>query len=333
VDLAAARDAAAPAPPAREPANAEEHEPEHVPAGPPSLGLGFGAPTAAAGRITVPPPVTRPAAGRTAAPAAPARPAPSRRPDSMPLLLWVLLGAGFALFGGLLVSMLSGGGDEPSREEPVVDDGGGTAPGRGEPDVTPPAGPRSTGALGPGTAAREVAPGGLFAAPQYGQGARDAEPPRVLDGDVPEQLTKLTEGTWVLAFLDPLTPAGSRSILKVHQAHRALLEQGIEVALVVPRVVFQTDGGWVLDERALRTRLRELGIWDGLTVVLDPPAEAGEERGRVHTAYGRKGRRVCGAVVHRGGQELRVAPRDRDGSLELDLLATMAEKARSVRGD
>ncbi|MCB9826593.1 MAG: SUMF1/EgtB/PvdO family nonheme iron enzyme [Planctomycetes bacterium] len=304
---------------------------EDEPAAPPSFRLG-GMP-GGAGRVLSPPvpPRSAPAAS------APSYTGPAKAPG-MPILLWVLLGAGFLLFGGLLVRML-GELDKPAEQADVDQD---TPPspvtdtGPRDPDAPPPVVGTGTTKRGPGViepGAGGSDHGGLFQAPQYGQGRFDGDPPRVVDASTEAGVAELSKGTWVLVFLEGLDAAtAQRSIRNVHNAHRSLAERDVRVALVLPREAFTTEGGWLLEERALRERLRTAEIWDGLTVVLDPAAAEGEP-GRVLQAYGRGGRPVSAAVVHHGGQELRVAPRSRDEAMEYELLVALANKARSVRGE
>lgn len=297
----------------------------------PSFRLG-GVP-AGAGRVVSPPPPPR----STPAAAAAAYTGPAKAPG-MPLLLWVLLGAGFLLFGGLLVRML-GELDKPAEQAevdedtppPAVTDAGPRDPEAPPPVVDAGSTKRGPGVVEPGSAGSDL--GGLFQAPQYGQGRFDGDPPRVVDASTDAGVAELSKDTWVLVFLEGLdAPAAQRSIRNVHNAHRSLAERSVRVALVLPREAFTVEGGWLLDERALRERLRTAEIWDGLTVVLDPAGDDGKP-GRVLQAYGRSGRPVSAAVVHHGGQELRVAPRSRDEAMEYELLVALANKARSVRGE
>ncbi|MGE4178125.1 MAG: formylglycine-generating enzyme family protein [Thermoleophilia bacterium] len=285
-----------------------------------------------AGRVVSPPVPPRPAPAASA----PGYAGPAKAPG-MPVLLWVLLGAGFLLFGGLLVRMLGEMG-QPVEQADIDDDVADAPadPRPGDPDAPPPVVDGTRTARGPGAVRPGVGGddhGGLFQAPRYGQGRMDGDPPRVVDASTEAGIAELSQGTWVLVFLEGLDAAAAqRSIRNVHNAHRSLAERDIRVALVLPRKPFTVEGGWLLDERALRERLRTSEIWDGLSVVLDPAGGEGAA-GRVIEAYGRASRPVSAAVVHNGGQELRVAPRSRDEAMEAELLAALANKARSVRGE
>ncbi len=276
--------------------------------------------------------------------APPPPPPPTRDADRvrvksprMPLPLWLLLGAGFVLFGGLLVRMLGSRDDADELDDDRSELHGApeaSTPAAGDPPAAPdesPRIPRGPAAVAPVTGSSDF--GGVFDLPAYGEGVHDADPPRVVDASTDAGRHDLAEGTWMLVFLDGLDhPLAERTVRNAHVAHRSLAERGVRVALVLPRDPFSTEGGWLLDERAMRERLRPAGIWDGFTVVFDPSSADGV--GRVREAYGRVGRPVSGAVIHHGAPEARVAPRTRDDAMEFAQLAILASRARDLaRGE
>ena len=277
-------------------------------------------------RIAVPPPspeaATKPApAMRFGAPeiarptgprmdrAIPPPPTPARAPagtaptgrtrEGMPWPLWLLLGAGFLLLGGLLVAMLSGKfSNQPEHEDELVA-GHGSAEGSAEGDTD--------GGVAPVRDNKKPFDG-LFQAPTYGQGVRDGSEPRVIDASKADHRAALDAGVWVLVFVDPSLDAGLQTAIRAHGIHRSVVDRNVEVALVMPRAHFVQEGGWLPDKRAMREALQGMNIWDGMSVVLDPPTSARDPRGQLHRKYGRRGRSISNALLFRGGIESRFAP-------------------------
>ena len=284
----------------------------------PGLRFGFGRPQPPAATQQ---PAAPPAPLRTATPPAGAPHAGTRAPGAsegrMPWPLWLLLGLGFLLLGGLLIAMLSGHfGSAPDEVDPQAE-----APRQGRTDAGLEGGSVAKDPSGD----HDLPHAGVFNAPTYGQGARDNDEPRVMLADRPSHAAAIQQGVWLLVFADPTTDAGRETIRRTHTVQRAMVSRHVEVALVLPRSHYTTEGGWLPDKRALREQLQTLGIWDGMSVIMDPAVSKTEPRGVLHTKYGRRGRSVSAALLFRGGRESRAAA-PKDTALSMEKFVTLLER-------
>ena len=201
---------------------------------------------------------------------------------SMPVAMWVLLAAGFLLFGGLLVVLVNRG-EEPS---PIEEDEAYLL----EEDLVP----RSPLAELPDM-------------PAYDDFPWAGDPARVIDVADRAAADTLDAGAWVLIFVDPDATEAPQTLQAAHALHRRLDTHGVKVAVVLPRTRYVDEQGALLDIDALHVRLETDGsrleggnrLWDGIRVVLEP--QDGNGRGLVRLRTMTDPDAPVAAVLLRGG--------------------------------
>ncbi len=163
----------------------------------------------------------------------------------------VLFGASFVL-GLLLLGLLVAGflAHEEGATRPTPEGG------------TSEAGLPGSGDLEPGPASR-------FPPPPAGD-ERDAAPFRILDAEDDDARAAIRTGRWLLVFADPSTADGAATVAVASSLHRALRDEPLRLALVVPRAAWSDrETGALLPEETRRAMLRDAGAKGDLPVVVD----------------------------------------------------------------
>ncbi len=228
----------------------------------------------------------------------------------MPRTMWLLLGIGFLLFGGVLVMLVNRGDEDDGVSDLVID---------GEPDVSP----------GSPTPRSPLAD--LPEAPRYEEFPGANEPPRVLDAAYGSDRERLDQGLWLLLIIDPRTEEGEQTLKTAHELHRRLEPTGVHVTVVLPRDPYEDADGRLVEDQALDDQLKADGrhwLWDGIHVVLDPATADGSGRGVLGTKYAFEGDRVAAMLLHDGQIQSRTAPPE--GGFTAVSLVSLAKRAMEL---
>ena len=246
------------------------------------------------------------------------------QPKSMPWIMWVLLAAGFALFGAVLVSLLASDrtNERPKDADDTPADAAGAEPtdGSAHPIDVPRDGPAAD--LPP---AKKTIWDDLPAFPAYGEGTHDGQPLRIIDAATDDGRTEFDRGTWILFFLDPDEAAGLNSLPAIHRLHRRTADSDLSLAVVLDRARLEQDGE-LLAPGALAEVLRGFKfLADGMTVVLDPRTDRGT--GLLQSRFARPGKSLYASLIHQGVTESRTRPPRSANGFQMRHLEPLVERA------
>jgi hypothetical protein len=222
-----------------------------------------------------------------------------RSSRAMPAYMWVLLAAGFLLFGGLLAVLVNQ--DDDARRS----------------DGPPPAPPAASH-------------GALADLPEplpYAEFPGANESPIVHDLAQEAHAERLLEGTWLMVFADVDSSAGQQSLEAAHAMHRRLAPHGVRVAAVLPRTAYANAEGELPDPETLARRLKVAGrnlLWDAIHVVLDPRDEP-DGQTRLQAVHCRADEPVCAVLLRDGLRESRTSLPE--GGFTQETLASLARRA------
>ena len=224
-------------------------------------------------------------------------------PRSMPATMWVLLAAGFLLFGGLLVVLVNRDEDpQPGVELPI----------------------------GPTPAVRSPL-ADLPDMPSYDAFPWAGDPARIHDAADRAAAAALERDTWVLIFVDLDTPEAASSLLAAHAMHRRLATHDVQVAVVLARLRYETESGALPDEERLAEMVTSDGggsLVDGIHVLLEPADGSG--RGLLRLRCMSIDAPVAAALLRDGLLETRSTPPE-GGFSEASLVGIASRALELVR--
>jgi len=225
-------------------------------------------------------------------------------PRSMPATMWVLLAAGFLLFGGLLVVLVNRDEDpQPGVELPI----------------------------GPTPAVRSPL-ADLPDMPSYDAFPWAGDPARIHDAADRAAAAALERDTWVLIFVDLDTPEAASSLLAAHAMHRRLATHDVQVAVVLARPRYETESGALPDEERLAEMVKADGggsLMDGIHILLEPADGSG--RGLLRLRCMSIDAPVAAALLRDGLLETRSTPPE-GGFSEASLVGIASRALELVRG-
>ncbi len=166
-----------------------------------------------------------------------------------PAVLWVLLGFGFLLLGGVVAVMANRTEPPDVADTPFAPDGR-------APVIEPP----DTVAMLPDVPAAWD---------------REGYDPVIHDGAEPESLAWMNEGVCLVVFADPSAKEGQRTIRSTENLARRLSTADVRVLLVVPRRLYLDQVGALQREVEIRGALSRIWTLHGIDVLLDPSDGSG----------------------------------------------------------